>query len=59
MLGEGLARRLAADEALHLGGLGCGLLGRQLVFGSARLKLVEGKLKLIEKTLACARIAEP
>ena len=51
MIGEGLARRLAPDEALHLGGLGHRPLGRQLVLGSARLKLVEGELKLIEKML--------
>ena len=51
MIGEGLARRLATDEAPHLGGLGRRPLGRQLVLGSARLKLVKGKLKLIEKTL--------
>ena len=52
MLGEGLARRLAADEPLHLGGLDRRPLGRQLVLGGTRRELVERKLKLIEKTLA-------
>ena len=51
MLGEGLARRLAPDEPLDLGRFCRRLLGRQPVLGSARLKLVKRKLKLVEKTL--------
>ena len=51
MLGKGLARRLAADEALDLCGPGRRLLGRQLVLGRARSELVEREFQLVEKTL--------
>ena len=51
VVGEWLARRLAADEPLDLGGPGCSLLGRELVLGRARRELVEGELQLVEQTL--------
>ena len=55
VLGEGLARRLAADEPLDLGGPGRRLLGRQLVLGGARRELVEREFQLVEKTLLALR----
>ena len=55
MLGEGLARRLAADEPLDLGAPGRRLLGRQLVLGRARRELVEREFQLVEKTLLALR----
>ena len=51
MIGEGLARRLAADEALDLGAPGRSLLGRQFVLSLARRDFVEGQFQLVEKTL--------
>ena len=55
MLGEGLARRLAADEPLDLGAPGRRLPGRQLVLGRARRELVEREFQLVEKTLLALR----
>ena len=51
VLGEGLARRLATDDPLDLGGPGRSLPGRQLVLGRARSELVEREFQLVEKTL--------
>ena len=51
VLGEGLARRLAADEPAHLGGPGRSLPGRQLILGRAHRELVEREFQLVEKTL--------
>ena len=42
MLGEGLARRALAGEGRHVGGLGRGLLGGELVLGRRALELLEG-----------------
>ena len=51
MIGEWLARRLAADEPLDLGAPGRRLLGRELVFARARRELIERQFQLVEQTL--------
>ena len=55
MVGERLARRLAADKPLDLGAPGRRPLGRQLVLGGARRELVEREFQLVEKTLLALR----
>ena len=50
-----LAGRLATREPLDLRRSGRRLFGRQLVLGRARLKLVELKLQLVEKSLLALR----
>ena len=42
-------------KRLDLGRAGCGLFGRQLVLGRARLELVELELHLVEKPLLALR----
>ena len=49
MLGEGLARRTLAGEGHHIGGLGHGPLGGDLVLGGRTLELLERQLHLIEQ----------
>ena len=51
VLGERLARRLAANEPAYLGGPVRRLPGRQLILGRARRELVECEFQLVEKTL--------
>ena len=51
MFGEGLARRLAPDEALHLGGRGRCLLGRESVLAGVGREIGQRELKLSDKTL--------
>jgi len=48
MLGKGLARRALAGKGRHIGGLGHGPLGRDLVLGRRTLELLEGQLHLVE-----------
>jgi hypothetical protein len=55
MLGKGLARRALADEGHHVGGLGDGLLGGDLVLGRRTLELFEGQRHLIEQLHAALR----
>ena len=55
MLGEGLARRALAGEGHHIGGLGHGPLGGDLVLGRRTLELLEGQLHLIEQSHAAFR----
>jgi hypothetical protein len=49
MLGKGLARRALAGKGCHIGGLGHGPLGRDLVLGRRTLELLEGQLHLVEQ----------
>src|SRR5947207_2856770 len=49
MLGEGLARRTLASKRHHIGGLGHGPLGDDLVLSGRTLKLLERQLHLIEQ----------
>ena len=51
MFGEGLARRLATDEPLHLGRCCCRLLGREIVLAGVGREIVEGELELVEQAL--------
>ena len=55
VVGERLARRLAADEPLDLGARGRRLLSRQLVLCRARRELIEGELQLAEQALTALR----
>jgi hypothetical protein len=49
MLGKGLARRALAGEGHHVGGLGNGLLGGDLILGRRTLELLEGQRHLIDQ----------
>ena len=49
MFGEGLARRTLAGEGHHIGGLGHGPLGGDLVLSGRTLVLLERQLHLIEQ----------
>src|SRR5271167_4419838 len=49
MLGEGLARRTLAGKGHHIGGLGHGPLGGDLVLTGRTLELLERQLHLIEQ----------
>ena len=49
MLGEGLARRTLAGKGHHIGGLGHGPLGSDLVLGRRTLELLECQFHLIEQ----------
>ena len=55
MLGEGLARRALADEGHHVGRLGDGLLGGNLVLARRTLEFLKGQRHLIEQLHAAFR----
>jgi hypothetical protein len=55
MLGEGLARRALAGKGHHVGGVGHGLLGGDLVLGRRTLELLERQRHLIDQLHAAFR----
>jgi hypothetical protein len=56
MLGEGLARRTLAGERHHIGGLGHGPPGGDLVLSGRTLELFEERAKRIEEAARAARV---
>jgi hypothetical protein len=56
MLGEGLARRVLAGKGRHIGGLGHGPLGGDLVLAGRTLEFLEAQFHLVEQPRRAFRV---